>query len=418
MTVAVPAYHINVRPRARLSIAAAGLIVFGALNANGAFQLLTGIESFFSPIALLLSIFLVVRFFRSENVTIIYGLFFSFMVSYLGFSSWASASPNVFEGKSFITYSATLLMVSGLYFYFVASPDAKFERAGYLTKGCLLLACVFTLASDELSKYFNYVTGAERASGLFANPNEAAVVALYAIVLTAAFPARRKSISFMQVALAVAALVLTFSKNGMMMLVVFGVFYLIQKRSISLSLIALASAATLYLAGWYIVEFDVLGFSDERRERIVDMMSLMAGEFNERTTTGRTNLWQFGLAKIAETFPWGSGIGQFHFLEGGVRNSVDQWLGVHNTYLMVLGEAGLLSFLLLLGFLLRLSLGAIESSHKIVLMGCAGILLVDMVGVHGALVFRVHDVLLPFLMAGVVRDEKAQLARRSPFNAP
>jgi len=412
MTIDVSLGSAATRSKTRPDLAAIGLIIFGCLNLNGAFLLVTGVDSFFSPLALLLSIFLCIVYFRSENISLLYALFFCFIVLYLGFSSWESLEANNFEWKSFVPYAATLLMVSGMYFFLVEASDEQFRNSARAMKACLLLACVFTLGSDNLSLYFNYVAAEERASGLFANPNEAAVVALYALVLTAAFPARRATISLLQVGLAVTALILTFSKNGMLMLVVLGALYLIQRRSLGLSLVALAGFAALYMLGWYIVEFDVFGFSDERRERIVDVMSLMSGEFNERTTTGRTNLWQFGLVKIGQTFPWGSGLGQFHFLEGGVRNKVDQWLGVHNTYLMVLGEAGLLPFLLLLAFLGRLFGGAITSTNKTLLVGCSLILLGDMVGVHGAFVFRVHDVLLPLLMAGLVRDERARAEER------
>lgn len=412
MTIDVSIRSLPVAGKSRPDLAAIGLIVFGALNLNGAFLLVTGIDSFFSPMALVLSAVLIVFYFRYNNITVLYSLFFWFMVSYLGFASWQSIVFNIFEIKSLTSYSATLLMVSGLYFFYTYASETQFRSAAYLTKTCLLLACVFTLGSDHLSNYFNYVVGEERASGLFANPNEAAVVALYALVLTAAFPARRPTVSVLQVGLAVAALILTFSKNGMLLMMVLAALYLIHRRSLGLTLAALGAVAFMYLLGWYVIEFDVFGFSDERRERIVDVMSLMSGEFNERTTTGRTNLWQFGLAKIGQTFPWGSGLGQFHFLEGGVRNSVEQWLGVHNTYLMVLGEAGLFPFILLIAFLVRLAGGAFASTNRTLLVGCTVILLGDMVGVHGALVFRVHDVLLPLLMAGIVRDERAGAEER------
>ncbi|MCP8938419.1 O-antigen ligase family protein [Alsobacter sp. SYSU M60028] len=416
MTIDIPLRSEVTRSWSASDLAAIGLIVFGCLNLNGAFLLVTGIDSFFSPFALVLSIGLCVLCFRASNVTVLYSLFFLFMVSYLGFGSWENLNANNFESKSFTPYAATLLMVSGLYFFYTAASEEQLTSAARITKACLLLACVFTLGSDDLSRYFNYVAAEERASGLFANPNEAAVVALYALVLTVAYPAKRPLVSLLQIGLAVAALVLTFSKNGMLMLAVLGALYLIQRRSLSLSLVALGAVASLYVLGWYIVEYDVFGFSDERRERIVDVMSLMSGEFNERTTTGRTNLWQFGLAKINQTFPWGSGLGQFHFLEGGVRNNVDQWLGVHNTYLMVLGEAGLLPLILLLAFLARLVGGAIASSNRTLLVGCAVILLGDMVGVHGALAFRAHDVLLPLLMAGIVRGESAETEERAEFD--
>lgn len=408
MTIDARFHPIVTRSKSTPDFAALGLMAFGCLNLNGAFFLATGIDSFFSPVALVLSLFLCIMYFRSESVTGLYLIFFIFMLSYIGFSSWENLPASKFEWKSFMSYTATLLMVSGLYFFLVTASEAQFENSARTIKSCLLLACVFTLGSDRLSEYFNYVVAEARASGLFANPNEAAVVALYALVMTAAFPAKRPFISLLQVVLAVAALVLTFSKNGMLMLMGLGALYLIQRRSLGLALAALSGLASLYVLGWYVVEFDVFGFSDERRERIVDVMSLMSGEFNERTTTGRTNLWQLGFAKIAQTFPWGSGLGQFHFLEGGVRNNVDQWLGVHNTYLMVLGEAGLFPFVLLLAFLGRLLGGAIASTNRTLLVGGALILLGDMVGVHGALVFRVHDVLLPLLMAGIVRDESAR----------
>ena len=87
----------------------------------------------------------------------------------------------------------------------------------------MLVACVGTIFSNTLQQY-QAVTAAdaiysapteeaERASGLFENPNQAATAALYCLVLVVALPSRSLFWKAVQAAVAVLALVMTFSRE-------------------------------------------------------------------------------------------------------------------------------------------------------------------------------------------------------------
>ena len=90
----------------------------------------------------------------------------------------------------------------------------------------------------------------------------------------------------------------------------------------------------------------------------------------------RPLLWKIGLEKIRESPIIGSGVGRFHYSMEGAPFSPHQGrhTGVHNVYLMLVGEAGIapLSFYLLFLFsLMRLRWAAPESPARDVVVGWA-----------------------------------------------
>jgi O-antigen ligase len=128
------------------------------------------------------------------------------------------------------------------------------------------------------------------------------------------------------------------------------------------------------------------------------MFGILGGEIDTQTTSGRTLVWELGLTRILASLPWGNGLGSFHFLEGGYRNTLQEWLGIHNTYLMVLGESGLIPFLLFGTFLVRLWIGAYRSHNPFAAMGLLFALCGDMAVSHGVLGFRLADTVLAIIM--------------------
>ena len=68
----------------------------------------------------------------------------------------------------------------------------------------------------------------------------------------------------------------------------------------------------------------------------------------------RPDLWKRGLAKIREAPLLGHGIGAMHSLEGAAVNQDGKSAGVHNLYLMLIGEAGIVPLSLYCLFLLSL----------------------------------------------------------------
>jgi O-antigen ligase len=289
--------------------------------------------------------------------------------------------------------------VSGFYFWIAGCSDGELEKILRMLKGLLLIGCLFVPLSPYLSTYLTYEGPEGRAAGLFANPNDAGVAALYALVLVAAYPARSRSFTYCQIAVALAALLLTFSKAGLICLFLITMLVLIERRSLGLFIFAALGFVVAGFGFRYLFENNLLNLSMEQRERVGDVMNILGGEVSSRTTTGRTIMWELGMRRIEQLLPWGAGLGQFHSLEGGSRGSLKIWLGVHNTFLMILGEGGLFPFVLFIVFLLRSFVLAFRAKERLVGVGFGLIAVIDMFSSHSTLGFRLSNITTAIMMA-------------------
>ena len=85
--------------------------------------------------------------------------------------------------------------------------------------------------------------------------------------------------------------------------------------------------------------------SNQQMNRIMQIGDILKGKIDSRTTTQRSDLWVEGISIIARYPITGHGFGSFGGLPEGR-------LGVHNTYLMVLGEGGIFPFISFMGFVI------------------------------------------------------------------
>jgi O-antigen ligase len=381
-----------------LGVAGPLILAFAALNLNGVLFLTTGREAALSVVVLAVTAWLCVRFMTLAALGPVFYAFIGFMLVFI-IASLASSDQLQIDSAQMNSLYGTIPFVAGLYFWLVAQDLQGFDRAMRLLKWLLMLSCVATLFSFELAAYFSYVT-LERASGLFENPNEAAVVAVACLALVLMFPARSPLVSLLQGAIALGALVMTFSKAGFVMLLAIAVVYALAARSpFRLAMVVFALAGLILVAS-LVVQLDLFDLNIEQRRRISDMLSILGGEVSQTALTGRDLVWRVGLERIASTFPWGSGVGTFHHLEYGYHNEIDgSWLGVHNTYLMVLGEAGLVGGLAFAIFLGILVFGALRSAAPWLAAALLVIILGDMFSTHHTLALRFNNTLLATVMA-------------------
>jgi O-antigen ligase len=382
------------------------LLLFGGLNLNGTVLLLFGTQAFLSPLVLCFVLVLWLRYAHPSAIKAEpFVSFVVFLASYLAFATLFAATNPHFDTYFIKFYSATLLFVSGVYVWLTGCTNAELSNVFRMFKSILLVSCIFVPLSPYLSIYFAYSLPLERSSGLFANPNEAAVAALFCIVLIVAYPARNRLLTFTQAMIALLALLLTFSRTGFMTLVALGLLFVIGRRSLGLFFIATLALALGWIGLGFVFESDAFHLSYDQRERLADTLNVLSGEISAQTTTGRTLLWELGLRQIGQQLPWGSGIGEFHALVGGLRERPDlnKWLGVHNSYLMVLGEAGVVPFLLLIGFLIRLFLLGSRAPERVVAIGFGVILVLDMMSSHNTLSIRLSNVALAFVMVIAAR---------------
>ena len=388
---------------------AIAVFFFAALNLNHVFLQLSGIPRVLWPIAVCLALLICLRYARLAAIGNIFTLFTAFFGSYLLFATFTALANAHVEWILLASYLTTFVFVSAFYFWLFDQNDA--DRAANLRtfKVLLLLSSFATLLSPYLKTYVGF-TG-ERASGLFENPNEAATAALYSLVLVAAYPARSYLTTGLQAAIAILALILTFSKSALLVLLLLMCLALAGRRSIATSVLAAVGLVTVIYGIGFVNENAPFNLGQENRERLGAVSHILSGEITPETTTGRTLLWQFAWGKLELQLPWGAGIGEFHHMEGGYRNTRKEWLGSHNFFLMILGESGLLPFALLIAFIISLFAGAYRSRERTVAIGFAVIVVGEMFSSDSLLGSRLSSIALAVSMAIAAR---ANMERQVP----
>lgn len=403
-----------------LDVLALFLLAFAMLNLNSVALLLFQREALLSlPVALPITLYLIVRYARAPALGQIYLLFCLFFALFLLGAVAPALGGREIDNARFLQYVITVLFTSSIYFWASTLDDAEFERTLQIAKGMLLIAALATIFSRQLATYFHYSLDLERASGFFENPNEAAVAAVYCIVLIVAFPTRSATRNLIFLSIALGALILTFSRSGLLTLIVLYLLYLLHhpsKRGFGMLIVGVIAVSWTL---WAVFEYDLFELNSEQRRRLADIVGIATGEVRETGPGGRSDLWTLGLSRIGAVFPWGAGMGQLHHMEHGFRafHNPTDWLGVHNTYLMVLGEAGLAAFVALLAFMGWLGLRLLHSANRIFAVGAFIVMQIDMMGAHGVLGHRLSNAMLALLMAAAARaaaPEHALVSARAP----
>ncbi|MCO5965390.1 O-antigen ligase family protein [Sinorhizobium meliloti] len=342
-----PRIPLLARPADLSAAVARLLVVITGLNLNGFTYMMTGLEQAFSPVLLAGSCYLVLGFGRwaVRDSTVI--AFAAAIFLYLAFGTFFSGidAPEA-QFQHSLTYASSVLLLVGMA-AFVSSRSNEREILSFVrfTKYTLVLSCVSVLFSHELhSLYTIPLSSMDRNAGLFGNANEAGITSAITLALVLSFPERRVFVNIAHALITLAAVGLSFSKSSMLVTVIILLVHALRMRS--LAHILLPAAALTVIGAFLVHPVAFSSLSISQQARLDQLPALLSGEITDETTTGRTSLWSLALDRIESNFPWGSGLGQFHHMVGGTLHE-DVWMGAHNSYLMVWGEAGLLAFVAL-----------------------------------------------------------------------
>jgi O-antigen ligase len=405
------------------------LLLFTGLNINGIGSKFIGGESLFSPIALVLTLILLIKYAKIGRIGFIYAFAIATICMYLLTASIPPLAKGEIKVEYLSLYATTIILMSSIYFWIISRDEEGRRRVLFALKWILLTACVSTILSDffhpfevarelSVSSSSQLEDGPERASGFFENPNEAAAAALYCLVLIVALPSRYGLGKILQSSVALIALVMTFSKAAMLGAMILTIAFLVTKRSPSTKLSVLSTFITGVAILWFAYQQDLFQFSVEQRERLADVLNLAGGEINDRTTTIRNILVQYGLEKIKEVFPWGAGLGEMHAMEGSIRKisrgiETTRWLGVHNTFLMILGEGGIIPFMMVIILIFCLMLAGGRSRHRDIIWGFTIVFVIELSAGHHIFILRYADTVLAIAIALADLSQKRNNIRNS-----
>lgn len=292
----------------------------------------------------------------------------------------------------------------------------------------LAVACIVVLMSPWLDRFYSFSTtsliaardghGQGRFIGFFSSPNGASIIACYAtaLALSLLFGDRSRMSAAPAALLGSVAAFLTFTRTGFVVLGVLFLFFL----GISFSRLRLKRtfgvwplAVTVLIAGGgilSIVNFEYFSEYFVIKESQINRLSWRhaVAHFDE----SRFSLWSLGLSQIAESPLFGRGITHFHFLESASRCQHPLTpCGVHSTYLMLWGEAGILPPSLLLLFMGSMLWSWWKLPKSVAANACAGctiVFSVACVGVDGVAYF-----IGPSFLTGVSCAVMARAVRES-----
>ena len=291
-------------------------------------------------------------------------LFIGLSVALLTDFAWYAMNPTLpfHVGLAVLIIVATALGASALL------PRIGVER---LLKGILAILaviCILILATPLLVDFYmpparlsDVVDIApNRFTGTYINPNMAGMVACYAAGLALAFlnAGRYRTFAVLVMILSSAACLLTYSRTVfftwallLLLFLYFSTFNLYRKGTFLGVTLAMAFGAVFFLSISNVERF--LALTPDQFNRLMSMKTLdFSGNYAPNVRWG---LWDLGWSRITESPLFGHGLMRFHHLEGAGVCQFGFTCGVHNTYLMLWGEAGLIPpslFLLFLSSLL------------------------------------------------------------------
>ncbi|MFL0352530.1 O-antigen ligase family protein [Xanthomarina sp. GH4-25] len=177
-----------------------------------------------------------------------------------------------------------------------------------------------------------------RYGGFYINPNAAGVVCLIAFSLTLYFKSKYLKL-FIQL-LIVTAGIMTLSRYFIMLLVIVNVIAIIANRKNSISLVAGTVGIAVVLSVSTLFNLNTTRFS-----AFQSLFGSQEVETKTITKGSRTETWALYTDVILDNPVTGIG---YNALHGRQSNFSSVGAGVHNTYLMAIGESGIVTFLLLI----------------------------------------------------------------------
>ena len=398
------------------------------LNLNDLARMWIGVDRAFSELMLLCCVLMLAGLWRTaprEALRTPGALILSCLVSYVGIGMLV-AIVNGTALQTEATWYLTRHLSSALVIAATAiGGRVMWERIGgeRLLLGVLVLltgSCTLMLASPWLVDIFRNAPneGAYRFFGSFSDPNEAALVACFAIVASLALMRRGRNYLLIYGALivALAALVGTFSRTAVIALPVLALSALLITRG-GERLRVMGGIVVTVLIMWGVrANLDASLFDERQLARWRSLVEFVgASSPSDLPIAGRVALWRLAGDRALESPVLGHGLGSFHALEGAWYNSEGVLMGAHNQYLILLGEAGILPTLLFAAFLaVALCAGfryARASWASSMVSGWALVLIIFSLAFHGVLTQRASNFIIGLscaVMAGCAWDGRVR----------
>lgn len=368
------------------------------LNLNGIANMALGVGQAFS-VLILSCCFVIIGTFKAnyENVLGRVGYFFmGFLSFYLVYSNLLCLywGQNPIGPSSIVqnqVYLATFLVVYsvalGTYKFILLGKGEKLLRGfaflAILSSSTILLSFFWGGFHDIAYRYASRgtlnVISSGRFVGFFGNPNEAGNVCNVAFAISIALyfldVYKHKIFWIAGMLVSFSASILTFSRAAILLnfaIVVLQLFFVAEKISFRKRIFMIGSIGSLALVIFlfYLNVKEILpslNLLPSQEIRVLSMLNIVEtgnanageGDFGDN----RTFLLQEAFDIFVSTAMLGKGF-------GWLQNMPNSGLGPHNTFMLILGEGGIFSGVLLLGFIFTYLYDVMKSTSSIVKIIC------------------------------------------------
>ncbi len=407
-------------------------------NINGIVYMFFNVVAPFSPLYLILSgICLTFGIKELKNPAPLFILFIFFLIIYIYIATvgiFLFSSEHNVNAEYYDTYRKffpTFLIMGCSYTEFV-----KAKRKGNLLLivdyiivfsviACSLAALSKVIGLNDASNFQGAIGIDEnRQSGLFGNPNEAGAAFCFGVVLVLyrfLNAKRRNWLYFLALPLFIYGVAISFSRTAFIILPIiffaFFVFVIFRYRS----------AVTDSNRRWLFILFVVFGIGGgavvanavviynnltlAQQKRLDQLVELASGKVTVKNTSHRKELTACAIKMINKHYIIGGGLSMMRCLPNHDFHS----LGCHNTYLVVLGESGVVPFALLIVFMIAFLIQSVMSSPAKAVLG-VGIFIVVFLNSfgsgHNALEWRLNNILLVLVIVLIQKQQPSQLKNK------
>ena len=252
-----------------------------------------------------------------------------------------------------------LIIVGAAYGGAMAARRHGPERLMGILLLLLALNCLLTLASPVLATWYQFPSPelSYRFSGVFWDANEAGLVGCLAVALGLALLGRGEASRvwglFPALALSVVAVLASFSRIAIVVLLLLLCCHLFSRARV-----ARLTVMTLFFVGAGLaLNVERLPLQPQQAQRVESLLNLDDFDVERHALQSafecsRFHAWGQALPRVLEAPLSGQGFGAFRFIKKSPRcQEGGEFLGVHNLYLLLLGESGLIPLVLFLLFL-------------------------------------------------------------------
>ncbi|WP_299782660.1 hypothetical protein [uncultured Formosa sp.] len=268
-------------------------------------------------------------------------LWFVFYILYYSFSLLASG-VNGFENPDYSMIATIVPVIYFVGFYYFLKNEAYTQLFFKVITICYVISAILTIFFFKINYDFDDLGirpyALDRAGGVYADANNAAMVSILAFVLFQQFyvPKNKlqKAFKIFLLLVIVYSILLTLSTTGLFIFVL--IFIITNYKSFrGFRLLLLGVLLMLFYAALFVREqfYSHLNLSIRQINKIDNIYNVLTFNTEKIDSSGRSELLQHLLYYVYQKPIFGNGIGFSTFVRG------------HNTYIGVWADAGIFTFL-------------------------------------------------------------------------